>query len=164
MAGQAANDNVHYRIGMVSAFFIVSTAVVLDAVGFLLMLTGLGEIVTEFIGICGSVIFFLWFLFLGTGFMSGKASSKLGVMGAGALIEAIPFLNGVSPTFVIETVSLILITRKEDREKAAEEQEKRAKSVATTQQNQNRVAQNAARRSQMMQEAGNDDESLREAA
>lgn len=164
MAGVAANDSVHYRIGMVSAFFIVSVAVVFDAVGFLLMLTGLGEIVTEFIGICGSVIFFIWFLLLGVGFMSGKASSKLGIMGAGALIEAIPFLNGFSPTFVIETVSLILITRSEDREKAEAEQQKKSKEISSRQNAEQRNAQFIMRRNQMAQEAANDDESLREAA
>ena len=118
MAVAPANDNVEYRIGTFSGFLIVATAVFLDGIGFLLMLTGLGEIVTELIGICGSILFFVWFLFLGVSFMSGKATQKLGVIGVGTLIEVIPFINGISPTFTIETVSLIAISRKEDKEKA----------------------------------------------
>ena len=117
----AANDNVNYRIGSASSFFIVATGVFFDALGFLLMLTGLGEIMTEIIGITGSILFFFWFVLLRVGFMSGKATTKLGIMGAGTIIEAIPFINGISPTFTIETVSLILVSRKEDREKHEQE-------------------------------------------
>jgi hypothetical protein len=164
MAGPAANDNVQYRIGAISGFFTVATAVVMYGIGFLLALTGIGEIATEIIDICLSILFFFWFAFLGVGYFEGRAALKLSIMGACTLIEAIPFINALVPALVGETVSMILITRKEDREKAAADQEKRAKAAAAAQQTQNRNAQFIARRNQMMQQAANDDETLREAA
>jgi hypothetical protein len=85
-------------------------------------------------------------------------------MGACTLIETIPFLNALIPALVVETITIILITRKEDREKAAADQEKRAKEGAVAQQNQMRRTQYIAQRNQVMQEAANDNESLREAA
>lgn len=157
MADAPANDNVQYRIGMLSAFFIVATAVFFDGIGFLLMLTGLGEIVTELIGICGSILFFVWFLFLGVNFMSGKSTAKLGVMGAGTLIELIPFINGISPTFTIETVGLIAITRKEDREKAEKKKSEQTKQSALQQQSANRTRNYFAQRRQIQQRSANDD-------
>lgn len=125
MARARNTVDVHYRIGSIAAFFIIATAVFFDAIGFLLMLTGIGEIVTEIMGITGAIMFFIWFMFLGVNYLSGRSSQKLGVMGVSSLVEAIPFLNGISPTFTIGVLVLIRITRKEDREKA----EKRAKEV-----------------------------------
>ena len=164
MAGQAANDTVHDRIGIISAFFIVSTAVVMYGIGFLLALTGIGEIATEILDIGLSILFFFWFALLGVSYFSGRSAAKLGVMGVCTLVEAIPFINALVPALIIETITIILITRKEDREKAAADQEKKAKSVAATQQTQNRIAQYAARRNQMAQDAANNDESFRQAA
>lgn len=164
MAGQAANDTVHYRIGIISAFFIVSTAVVMYGIGFLLALTGIGEIATEILDIGLSILFFFWFALLGINYFEGRSAAKLGIMGACTLIETIPFINALAPALVVETVAIILISRKEDREKAAADQKKRAKSVAATQQSKNRIAQYAARRNQMMQETTNDGEAPRQAA
>jgi hypothetical protein len=164
MAGQAANDAVHYRIGSIAAFFVVSTAVVMYGLGFLLALTGIGEIATEILDIGLSILFFFWFALLGVNYFQGRSAAKLGVMGACTLIETIPFLNALIPALVVETITIILITRKEDREKAAADQEKRAKEGAVAQQNQMRRTQYIAQRNQVMQEAANDNESVREAA
>ena len=164
MAGPAANDNVQYRIGAISGFFIVATAVVMYGIGFLLALTGIGEIATEILDIGLSILFFFWFALLGVNYFSGRSSLKLGIMGACTVVEVIPFINAIAPALVIETVAIILITRKEDREKAAADQEKRAKAAAAAQQTQNRNAQFIARRNQMMQQAANNNEALQEAA
>ena len=153
----SSEPEVKYRIGTVVGFFIVSTAFFFDAIGFLLMLTGIGEIMTEIIGITGSILFFFWFLFLRVSFMSGKATAKLGVMGAGSIVEIIPFVNGISPTFTIETVSLIYITRKEDKEKAEKDNEARLLKGAQQQQKveQKKTQFNNLKR-QMQQERAND--------
>lgn len=156
MAGAPKTPNVHYRIGSIAGFFIVATAVFFDAVGFLLTLTGIGAIGTEIMGITGAIMFFIWFMFHHVNYLSGRSLQKLGVMGVGALVEAIPFLNGISPTFVIQTVLLIRITRKEDREEA---QRKHAAQMAAYAQEQERQQFRFQQymKVQAMQAADNDD-------
>lgn len=150
---------VNYRIGTLMAVFIVAVAAIFDAVGFLLMLTGIGAIATEIIGIVGSIFFFFLFLFLRVSFFSGKASAKLGIIGAGSVVEIIPFVNGISPTFTIETTALIHLTRKEDREKAKKEHKERVEKTALAQQQtDNMIAQYVSRKGQRVQEAANDNE------
>lgn len=149
----SAQPEVHYRIGFVSGFFIIAAAVFFDAIGFLLMLTGIGEIMTEIIGFCASILFFIWFLFLRVSYFSGRATAKLGIMGAGSLIEMIPFVNGIAPMFTVETATLIHITRKEDREKAEKENAKRVTTATSVlQQTEQQKAQYLVQYQQMQQQ------------
>lgn len=115
----APEQLVHYRIGLAGAAFSIGLAVVMDLGGFLLMLTGIGEIATEILGITGSIIFFLWYLFHGVSYTTGNVGRKLGIMGACSLVEWIPFVNGIMPSFTIETISMYITVRREDREQAA---------------------------------------------
>lgn len=151
----SSQPEVKYRIGMVSGFFIVAAAAFFDGIGFLLMLTGVGEIMTEIIGFDASILFFVWFLFLRVSYFSGRAAAKLGIMGAGTLIETIPFINGFAPMFIIETASIIHISRKEDREKASKENAERVRAAAKLQQQRE---QREALYRQLQQQAANDNE------
>ena len=126
MAESTPKVRPKYRVGFVGGFAIVGSALVLDGMGLFFMLTGIGEIVTELIGLAGSLLFFVWFAVLGARFFTGKVGQKVGILAASSLIEVIPFLNGLSPTFTIETVSLIATLRKEDREKSENETRERA--------------------------------------
>ncbi len=164
MADEVANDSVHYRIGSISGFFIVATATVMYGIGFLLALTGIGEIATEILDIGLSILFFFWFALLGVNYFEGRATAKLGIMGACTLIETIPFINALVPALIIETVSIILITRTEDREKAEEEAKKRASTIALKNQNIERANQYIATVRQRQQQAANDNDLLEEAA
>ncbi len=109
---------VRYRVSMVQSILIKSTATTLDVLGFILMLTVIGEVGTEVIGLTGGILFFVWFWFLGVNYTGGKASSKMVTIIANSVAESIPFLNGIYPGFTIETWRLISIMKKEDEEEA----------------------------------------------
>lgn len=127
--GNASTPEPKYRVGFVIGFFLLGGAVTLDFIGFFLMLTGIGEIVTEILGVLGSIGFFILFFFLGAGFTQKKSLQKLSIGAVGSIIEIIPFLNGLSPTFTLETAGLIYLMRKEDKEKALENSAKTAQAA-----------------------------------
>lgn len=127
--GRVDSPEPKYRVGFVIGAFLVSGAFALDALGLVFMLTGIGAIVTQILGVLGSIGFFILFFFLGAGFFQKKAIQKFGIAAIGSITEMIPFVNGISPTFTIETIALIHIMRKEDREKAIEEGKKVAQTA-----------------------------------
>ena len=145
----ARASHVDYRVSTASRFFIIGFAVLLDLTGLLLFWTG---IVPEILGFLGSIIFLLWFLLLGINYLSGRSLQKIGVIGVCSVIEMIPFLNGFSPTFTIETVVLIRISRKEDEEKAKKAIHETAKTHAIETQRQ-RYQMNAVARRRAVQAA-----------
>lgn len=156
MPGSSTPPEPKYRIGFVVGFFLLGGAVVLDFIGFLLMLTGVGEIVTEILGVLGSIGFFILFFFLGAGFMQKKSLQKVGVGVVGSVIEMIPFLNGISPTFTGETASLIYIMRKEDKEQSLE------KSKAVAQKSGGLMTAQEASEAVRARQAGNNNEGAQE--
>ena len=120
MAGSRQAD-VSYRISSFQEILLKSTALTLDGIGFLLMLTVVGEVATEVIGLTGDALFIVWFWILGTKFFEGRASSKIMTLMANAVLETIPFINGIYPGFSIAVWRLVRITKTEDEEKAAKQ-------------------------------------------
>lgn len=158
----ARDLDVTYRIGTLSAFFLITVALFLDVLGFLLILTVIGSFVTEILGITGSIFFFVVFLFMGVNYLSGKSTQKIAVTAAGAVIEMFPFLNGL-PSFTVQVSSIIYITRKEDREKAEKKQKEVEVAQARAQAKTQQYIANATR-AKMAEEAANDEKEMREAA
>jgi hypothetical protein len=95
-----------------------STAAALDIIGFILMLTVVGEIGTMIIGITGDILFLVWFWFLGVNYFGGNSQSKLLTFITNSVAESIPFVNGIYPGFSVQAWRLIAIMKKEDEEKA----------------------------------------------
>lgn len=118
MPSSSRKSAVHYRIGTAAAFFLYAFGAFGWIVGFLLMLTGIGEIATWILDIIGEIIYVLWYALLGVSYFSGKSTQKLGIVGVSSLVNMIPFLDGVVPTFILQTAAMIHVTRKEDRERA----------------------------------------------
>ena len=154
----SGSPEVHYRIGFVIGAFLMGGAVALDFLGFLFMLTGVGEVVTEIIGVLGSVGFFILFFFLGAGFFSKKKMQKVGVAVTGSIIEMIPFLNGLSPTFTIETFVLIYLMRKEDKEDAQKKSKALLQAQAGQSKSQEAYQSAVMRRTQLQRQAANNNE------
>ncbi len=109
---------VAYRVSGIQELLLKLTAVVLDGVGFLLMLTVIGEVGTEVIGLTGDALFFIWFWMLGAKFLTGQAGRKIVTLAGNALVEAVPFANGVYPGFSIAVWRLVKIMKEEDEEEA----------------------------------------------
>lgn len=155
--GSTTAPQPDYRVGFGIGSLLVGGAVALDFIGFLLMLTGVGEIVTEIIGIIGSIGFWIIFFFLGANFFGKGTGTKVGIAVVGSIIEMIPFINGISPTFTIETVSLIYVMRAEDKKKA--EDKAKASAVEEKEKLSYQQAYGVARDKKILQqEAANDNE------
>ncbi len=121
MKGSRQPD-VEYRISSFQEILLKSSAVTLDGIGFLLMLTVIGGVATEIIGLSGDVLFLVWFWMLGIKFFEGRAGSKVMTFIANAVVEAIPFVNGIYPGFSIAVWRLVRITKDEDEKKAKKNQ------------------------------------------
>jgi hypothetical protein len=157
----ASSSPVRYRVNGTQEFLLKATAAVLDIVGFLFMLLIVGEVGTEVIGMVGNILLFVWFFMLGVSFTSGNAQSKLVTMGVNALLEIVPFVNGLYPGFSVAVWRIVAIVKKEDEEKA------RAQAAAQESADQKRmqeVQRAQAIRAQRLAQAANDDEREREAA
>lgn len=109
---------VQYRISSFQEVLLKASALTLDGVGFLLMLTVIGEAATEIIGLTGDALFLLWFWMLGVKFLGGRANSKIMTFLVNAVIEVVPFVNGIYPGFSIAVWRMVRITKDEDEEKA----------------------------------------------
>lgn len=133
-----ADASVRYRVSTVQNALIKSTAVLFDVIGFILMLTVIGEMGTMVIGVMGDVLFLLWFWMLGANYMGGKSSSKLVTVLVNFVAENIPFINGFYPGFSVAAWRLISIMKKEDEEEAKKKNAEVAKSEAVRVQEQNR--------------------------
>ncbi len=157
MAKTKSGIEVKYRIGTVSAFFLYALGAFGWLIGFLLMLTGIGEIGTWILDIVGEVMYIFWYGLLGVNYFSGKSAQKLGIIGTSSLVNLTPFINGIVPTFVIETWAMIRVTRKEDEERA----EKAAQDTAQAQAAEMQKIQNqmyVVERARAAQQAANDNE------
>jgi hypothetical protein len=162
--GSTTAPQPDYRVGFGIGSLLVGGAVALDFIGFLLMLTGVGEIVTEIIGFIGSLGFWIIFFFLGANFFGKGTGTKVGIAVVGSIIEMIPFINGLSPTFTIETVSLIYVMRAEDKKKA-EDKAKASAGKENERLSYQQAYQYARNQKVLQQEAANDNEAeLKEAA
>jgi hypothetical protein len=114
----AAPPGTQYRISGTQAFFLKISAIVLDGIGFLLMITVVGEVGTEVIGLTGDLLYGIWFWILGVKFFGGNARSKLLTIVANGVMEVVPFVNGVYPGFTVAVWRIVSIVKKEDEEKA----------------------------------------------
>ena len=118
MTKTSSGVEVNYRIGTTSAAFLYGFGALGWFMSFLLTLTGIGIVVVWILNVIGQIIYITWYGLHGVSYVSGRASQKIGVLLAGTSISAIPGLNGLIPTFLIQTALIIHITRAEDREKA----------------------------------------------
>lgn len=94
-------------------------AVVLDGLGLVLMLTLVGEIGTEAIGLVGDSVFFIWFWMKGAQFTGKNSGKKMSTLLVNSIIESIPFINGVYPGFSVEAWRLTALMREEDEQDAS---------------------------------------------
>lgn len=130
-----ANDNVRYRVNVPQELLLKSSAVLLYLLGLLLTFTGIGAIATVIIDITADILYFIWFLFLGANFLSGRKEAKLFVLIGNGVVSLIPFLDGVYPSLPIEVWCMVHIMKKEDEERAAKgaaraERDARARAAA----------------------------------
>ena len=158
--GSGSAPELKYRVGFVVGCFLTAGSAFLDAIGFFLGITGIGEIVTQTIGYLGSIGFFGIFIFLRANFFNKKSIQKIGVGAVGSIVEMIPFLNAISPTFTIETVSLIYLMRKEDGEKS----EKDTARTLEQQKSANTALTYRVQRRQVEQAANDNEQELRQVA
>lgn len=121
-----SNQSVKYRVSFTQELLIKSAAATLDVIGFLLMLTVVGEIATVIIGITGGALFFIWFWFLGVNYFGQNATSKVGMTIINFILESAPFINAVYPGFSVQAWRLISIMKKEDEEKAKKRNQRAA--------------------------------------
>jgi hypothetical protein len=113
-----SSSPVQYRVGFAQEILLKSSAATLDLVGFLLMLTVVGEAGTEVIGLTGDALYFIWFWFLGVNYMGGNSQSKIATALVNSIAESIPFVNGLYPGFSVQVWQLVKIMKKEDEENA----------------------------------------------
>jgi hypothetical protein len=115
------------RIGNIQAILLVSTATVFWAFQFFLSLTGVGEVVSEIIGMLADLIFFFWLLFLGV-YGNKNQGQKLLITITSSVVELIPFINDI-PVDILEVFALIVYTRIEDRSIAEQKAKAAAKAI-----------------------------------
>jgi hypothetical protein len=137
----ARNAAATYRIDAGQEFLLKAAALVLDAIEFLLTLTVIGAVASEVIGITGTILFFIWFHFLGVKYFDGRGGNKLMTMMVNSVIEAIPFVNGFYPGFSIAAWRIVAITKKEDEERAEKKGRLAAMEEAEALRQQQRTAQ-----------------------
>lgn len=104
------------RIGNVTAFLMISMAVIFDAVQFLLnFIPGLGQIAGLFITFLTATIFGLWFLLLGVSYFGGKkAGLKMTAAFGSVITELVPIVSAL-PAITMGVVVIIIATWAEDR-------------------------------------------------
>lgn len=118
---------MHERISPTTGFFILATSAIHQLIGFFAGWVPFLGTVWEWVGY---IAFLVWFAILGVNMLSGKnALKKGGVMGVGAIVDSIPFLN-VIPAQLLSVWYVIHVTRKEDKEKARAAAQKAAAQAA----------------------------------
>ena len=114
----SVNGGSRYRVGMVTAIFMVGLAVLVDIAQFFLTLTVLLALGSLFLTFLAASIFFVWFLILGVSYFGGrKAGVKILAAAGGLVAELVPVINAL-PATTVAVVTVIAISRIEDREKA----------------------------------------------
>lgn len=98
------------KIGNVTAIFLISVAVVVDGIQFLLTLTVLGSILSTLVTFFASIMFFLVFLLLGVKYTGKGGGVKLASMLGASVTELVPFLNAV-PAWTAGVVAVIVQER-----------------------------------------------------
>lgn len=94
------------------ALFLLSAALAVDVIEFLLDLIVIGAIVNRFISVFAFLFFLTWFYLLGVKFT--KNPSNVNSFIIGFIIKLIPFLD-LLPAWTVLTVRMIYLTRKEDK-------------------------------------------------
>lgn len=116
---------VTYRLNFISSATLIGIGVLVDALQFIPSLTGVGEIFSEVIGLLADVLIPMIAFVLGVRFGIGEITTFIGTDG----VEILPFVNDL-PGYTAQTVTLVLMTRSKDIEravaKAAEERKKQA--------------------------------------
>lgn len=117
-------ENVHYRVSMVSAGFMVAFAFFADIFQVLLTLTGVLIVVSGIVAFIVGGGISLWLRICGVSFMDGKKGvQKFLTILSTSVVELIPLLDAL-PTLTIGTIILIRTARAEDVAKARAEQQK----------------------------------------
>jgi hypothetical protein len=109
------------RISGITAFFLISTAVLFDAAQFLVAFIPFVDIVLDWLlGAFAACVFGVWFLVLGVNYFQGKkALAKIITMFSSVVIELVPIVDAL-PAITLGVVTLIFLTWAEDRENAKE--------------------------------------------
>ncbi|MDB5195145.1 MAG: hypothetical protein JWO84_329 [Parcubacteria group bacterium] len=130
MAASSSTAPVPYRVNNVQEFLLKGSACVLYVIQLILMLTLVGEVGTEVIGLVGDILYIVWFWLLGVNYFGGNSHSKLMTLVTNSVLETVPFVNGIYPGFCVEVWRLVAIMKKEDEEKHALRQKKIDKAEA----------------------------------
>lgn len=105
-----------HRIGNVTAFFIIATAVLFDAAQFFLnFIPVLGQVAGLFITFLAISIFGVWFLLLGVNYFSGKKAGLKMIASLGSVIAELVPLFSAFPAMTLGVVVVIIATRLEGR-------------------------------------------------
>ena len=103
------------RIGTITAVFMVTLAVIIDLVQFLLNLTVFLALASLYLTFLAASIFGIWFALLGVSYFSGKKSGLKMIAAIGGLFtELVPFINAL-PATTVSVIAVILISKVEDR-------------------------------------------------
>ncbi|MDB5264978.1 MAG: hypothetical protein JWN64_549 [Parcubacteria group bacterium] len=119
-----------YRIGGTAAGFMIGTAILFDAIQFLLTLTVIGSLVTFLVTILATIVFALWFALLGESIFKQNAAKKALISMASVITELVPVIDAL-PAITLGVVALIAQSRSEDRKgKGAEMDPIKARAAA----------------------------------
>lgn len=114
---------VQYRLNFIKIAVLLTFAFVVDALQFILSLTGIGEIVSELIGLLADVFLPLAAWMMGVRYGGTQGGQKMLALLGGTVLELVPFLNDL-PGYTLEMAALVLLTRSEDIEKAIQKDRK----------------------------------------
>ena len=113
----AAEGNVPYSIGTVTALFMLMFAVVADLLQVLLTLSGFLAPASLLVTFFVETAFFVWFLIMRVSYFGGKKGFKnLIAFGGGLIVELLPLLDAL-PATTVAVAFIIWNSRAEDKEK-----------------------------------------------
>lgn len=103
------------RIGTLTAFLLVGTALVIDAGQFIInFIPVIGQGLSFFGSFFALALFGVWFLLLGVNYFEGrKAGVKIAASMGGAVAEMMPFISAL-PALTVSVTLIIMASRLED--------------------------------------------------
>ena len=95
----------------------VFVAVFFDLLQAILAALIIGGFLNWFVNLIAWLTFFLWFKLNGVSI--GDSGRKWLVQGGTWMIEMLPFINGLTPGWVVFTISIIMISRYDDKQRTS---------------------------------------------
>jgi hypothetical protein len=108
---------VPHKVGNVTAGLMIASALLIDGIQGLLVISVLLLPLGWFLSILGLILFFIWFALCGVNYSAG-GGKKLLTMLATALVEFAPVINGL-PATTAGVIGIIVQTRIEEARAAA---------------------------------------------